>query len=410
MSPQFNYIAKTREGKTVRGCCYGADRKEALFHLLSRGLIALKLRAKREITLPVTVRLTRALRILGLRDCNNRDLMIFCRQFSTMLKAGIPVLPSLRVLAARLENRSLRRHLEEAAHNLEEGRTLADSLHGKENPFPPLLTSMVAAGEATGILDKILARLADYYEKQHDLEEKIRSACAYPIFVLAIACIVVLVMIFFVLPQFSSIFQSFGMEMPWFNRLLLSSAQLIKSFWPLLLLTVPALLVSMALLMKKDNFRLLFDHLRLRFPLYGRIYTQTMASRFALTLGTLLGGGLSLHQSLQLADKVIGNRAVTQALGDLQKALQNGETIAEPMEHSGIFPALLVEMVRIGEASGTLEYTLGQAATFYERDSDYLISRLSSILEPFLLLLVSIFVGALVYSVLSPMYQIFQNI
>ncbi|OPL11147.1 MAG: hypothetical protein AVO34_03385 [Firmicutes bacterium ML8_F2] len=410
MSPQYNYSAKTRGGKTVRGCCYGTDRKEALSHLLARDLVALQLQKKRNLPLPAAEKLFRALRILGLRDCSSRDLMIFCRQFSTMLKAGIPVLPSLRILAARLENRTMRRHLEETLHNLEDGRTLADSLHSRENPFPPLLTSMVAAGEATGILDKILSRLADYYEKQHDLEEKFRSACAYPIFVLAVASVVVLVMIFFVLPQFASIFQSFGMEMPFFNRLLLSSAQLVKSFWPLFLLIIPAFLFTLVLLLKKEKYRLFIDRLRLCLPFYGRIYTQTMASRFALTLGTLLGGGLSLYQSLQLADRVIGNRAVSQAITELQKALHNGETIADPMERSKVFPALLVEMVRIGETSGAMEHTLGQAAAFYEREADYLISRLSSILEPFLLLLVSIFVGTLVYSVLSPMYKIFQNI
>ncbi|HED24703.1 MAG TPA: type II secretion system F family protein [Firmicutes bacterium] len=412
MSPEYKYRAKTGAGKTVRGSCHAADRQEALSHLLARGLVALQLREKNGflLTLPAAERLSSALQRLGLHNCGSRDLMIFCRQFSTMLKAGIPVLPSLRILSARFENKNLRRHLEKTVSRLEDGRTLADSLGGRESPFPSLLVNMVDAGETAGILDDILARLADYYEKQHDLEEKIRSACAYPLFVLGVACAVVLVMLFFVLPQFESIFHSFGLEMPLFSRLLLRSALLARTLWPLLLPAILAVPLILVLALKREKYRLFFDRLRLRIPIYGPIYTRTMASRFALTLGTLLGGGLSLHQSLQLAEKVTGNRVISQEIRELRKALQGGETIAGPMERCAIFPALLVEMVRIGETGGTLEHALSQASAFFERESDYLIRRLSTILEPFLLLLISIFVGTLVYSVLSPMYQIFQNI
>ncbi len=347
---------------------------------------------------------------LGYRPYSSRDLMLFCRQLATMLQAGIPLLQSLKVLAGQLENRAFRTKIDLAQKTIEEGLSFAESLARQGDFFPPLLPGMVETGETAGVLDTIMERLAEHYEKQHDLEAKLRSATAYPLFICAVALVVILVMIIFVLPQFANIFNAFGMKMPLFSRIMLQIGKLTAAFWPLLFLLPLLFFITLKQFTKTDRGRLVVDRFKLRLPIFGKIYRQTAAARFARSLSTLLASGITLHQALNLADRVAGNLVFSQAIADLGEALTRGDSLSAPLNEACCFPPLLVEMIRVGEESGTLDYTLNKTALFYEREVAYQVDRLGSMLEPILLLVVGLFIGLLVYAVMSPMYQVFQMI
>lgn len=410
MSPEYRFKARNRQGKKVAGTVTGAGKKEALDSLYSHKLAVLDLKELRRPGFIRSNTLLNVIKKLGFRQYKNRDLMIFCRQLSTMLQAGITVLHALNVLSEQMENKAFKTRLLSAAQALEQGSDLSGALEEQQGFFPPLLINMIAAGETGGMLDTVMDKMADHYEKQHDLEEKIRTATAYPIFITAVAFTVVAVMIVFVLPQFANVFDSLGMEMPLFSRLLLSLGQKASGSWFIVAALFLLATGVLARFLQTESGRLKADRLLLRLPLFGKIYGQALAARFARTLGTLITSGVALHEALQLVDKVIGNTALSGAIGELGRALNRGDNLAGPMHASAYFPPLLSEMVRIGEETGALDQTLAKTAVFYEREVSYLVERLSSILEPALLLIVGLFIGLLVFSILSPMYQVFQMI
>ncbi len=410
MALNYRYQAKDWQGNKISGTLIAANENEVLSRIRSRGLIPLEIKKQRYINLPGKENILQYLELLGLKQYSSRDLMIFCRQFSTMLKAGISVLHALNVLSEQMENRAFRAKLKAASSTLQEGSDLAGALKLQKDFFPPLLINMVAAAEAGGVLDSFMERMATHYEKQHDMEEKIRSATAYPLFITAVAAVVVVVMIIFVLPQFANIFNSMGMEMPLFSRILLTAGEKAAYYWYFFIPAIILLLGALKWYAKTQRGRLRVDNLRLKLPLYGKIYSQNAAARFARTLGTLLAGGVTLHRALQLADSTVGNAVISKTISELSDALSSGDTLAAPMAAGKCFPPLLTEMVRVGEETGTLDQTLERAANFYEKEVSYTVERLGTIIEPVLLLAVGLFIGLLVFSILSPMYRVFEMI
>ena len=410
MVTQYRFTAKNWQGQRVSGTISTTSSEEVVNNLRSRNLVPLDIKEQRYWNLFQRGVILTVLKKLGFRQYNSRDLMIFCRQFSTMLQAGVSLLHTLIVLSGQMDKQVIRLKLQSAAVALEEGTCLAYALRQQHDFFPPLLINMIEAGEAGGMLEVVMERMADHYEKQHDLEEKIRSATVYPIFITAVAFIVVVVMITFVLPQFANIFNSIGMEMPFLSRMLLAAGENAVRYWPLIVMLLLFTYFTMVCYTRTEKGRLNFDHLRLHLPLYGKIYSQTIAARFARTLGTLLASGVTLHNALKLVDKIVNNRTISHSINELCNALNRGETMAGSMQTNRHFPSLLVEMVRVGEETGALDQTLHRTAVFYEREVTYVVERLSSILEPALLLIVGLFIGLLVFSILSPMYQVFEMI
>lgn len=410
MAPQYSYRAKSHKGETLSAAINTADRAEALELLRSQNLVPIEIRELDSNDEGIKSGIKSILYSLGYRPYNNRTMMIFCRQFATMLEAGIPILQGLQILSEQSELTSLRKEIRTVALEVEEGSSFNEALRNSEKNFPLIMVNMTEVGETGGMLDKIMEKLADHFEKQHDLAEKIRSATLYPCFIISVAMAVMAVMIIFVLPQFAQIFNSMGMEMPFYTRLLMSLGSLARQYWLLLLFLLLILTAGLSLSAQTKKGRYLYDQTRLYFPLFGRIYRQTLAARFARILGTLLAGGVTLNNALELVDRVINNSVVSESIILINEAVSEGETIAAPLSKVKYFTPLLAAMVRIGEESGALEKTLESTATFYEKEVSYHVERLSTILEPALLLIVGIFIGLLVFSILSPMYQVFQMI
>jgi type IV pilus assembly protein PilC len=406
----YSYKAVSADGKRTCGSLPAFNREEVFNHLTTRNLHILELKEQTYRSYLESDLLFNTLGKIGYRPYKSRDLMIFCRQLATMLQAGITLLHALRMLAGRFENSAVRNKIVSVLHSIEQGSTFHEALRRQNEFFPGLLIGMVETGETAGALDTIMERLAEHYEKQHDLDEKLRAATAYPLFICGTALAVISIMILFVLPQFAGIFNSLGVEMPFLSRLLLRSGLLASRYWFLVPLTAVTAIIAFRQTVKTDQGRLKADQLKLRLPLFGPLNTQIAAARFARSLGTLLSSGVNLYNALQLAGRVVNNRAIAHSISELGAALSRGETIADPMDEMRHFPALLVEMIRVGETSGTLDYTLDKTALFYEREVAYRVDRLGSVLEPALLLIVGIFIGLIVYAVLSPMYRIFEMI
>lgn len=410
MIRHYRYKAISSSGKKVTGLYPAASDSEAINYLNSRNLCILELREaqyRNLFRLPIMISI---LEKFGYRAFGNKDLMIFCRQLATMLESGITLIYALKILSSQIDNYVFRTRINKVLQQVEQGDSFSSALAKDSNNFPPLLISMVKTGETAGALGSIMERMADHYEKQHDLEEKLKAATAYPLFISAVAMTVMIIMIVFVLPQFANVFGSFGMEMPLFSRIMLLIGKIISDHWYFFMLMPLLALLVFRILIGNAKGKFFINRLQLNMPIFGRIYKQTLTARFARSLCTLLNSGITLHQSLKMVAGVVDNAVISQSLADVDRALINGDNLSGPLRETHCFPPLLVEMIKVGEESGALDYTLNKTALFYEREVAYQVERLGSLIEPILLLLVGLFIGLIVYSVMSPMYQVFQII
>ena len=413
---RYRYRAKDWNGNTVGGIHKAGNEDEVLSYLDSRNLVALDIRKQavagsplQKMSGPAPFRFWRA-EFPGKRGGLARDLLVFCRQFGTMLQSGITALHALKVLTRQSENQAFRQVLRGMALGLEKGNTLAECFECHPDFYPHLLISMVEAGEASGALAMVMAHLADHFERRHNLEEKIRSAITYPVAVSVVALLVILVMVLFVLPKFSGIFADLGLEPPWLTRLLMGSGQVIVNYWYLVLGSILLLNLGVCHYIKTAGGKKVVDRLKLWFPLFGPLYRKSIVARFSRTLSTLLAGGVDILWSLELIERVIGNEPYCQLLGKAREVLRQGQPLASSLAAGRLFPPMLVEMVRVGEETGALDEMLARSADFYENELAYGLERLGTTIEPVLLIGLGLFVGVLVMALIVPLFQIYRTI
>ena len=408
--PTFRYTAKSWEGETDSGTLNAPGLREALEQLRARELFVVSIKEQAAGLQHQDISLDKFKARLQEKKPKSRDFMVFCRQFATMMQAGITVLQILKIQAQQSENPVLKDRLREVVVEVERGGTLAGALEAQGKIFPQIIISMVEAGEAGGILDAVMERLAEHFQTQHDLEEKIRAATTYPIIVSALALVVAVVMVFFVLPQFALVFDNMGFEMPFLTRALLSLSNFVTGYWyifiPLFILLVLALRSYIATPRGREQI----DRLQLKLPLYGKIYSTMIVSRFSRTLATLLSSGVGLVQALELVERVINNSILGSGLAEARRVIRQGQPLAMPLAASGLFPPMLIEMVHIGEESGSLDGMLTRTAEFYEGELTFILDRLSSIVEPIMIGVVGLFVGLLLVSIIQPMFGIYDMI
>ncbi len=407
--PNFRYLAKNMEGQSELGTLTASDRREALAKLRAQNLFVVRI-SEQTVVLQQEAPFAGLRARLQERKPKSRDFMVFCRQFATMMQAGITVLQILKIQAQQSENALLKERLRDIALDVERGGDLAGALKKHSDVFPQIVISMVEAGEAGGILDAVMERLATHFGNQHDLEEKLRSATMYPIIVSCLAVVVMAVMVFFVLPQFAGIFEDMGFEMPLLTRGLLAFSAFVIRYWYISIAVVIAAALALRRYLSTPRGREQLDRLRLKLPLYGKIYSTMIVARFSRTLSTLLASGVSLIQALELVEKVINNTALAGALIEARRVIRQGQALAMPLAASGLFPPMLVEMIHIGEESGALDGMLARTAEFYESELTFILDRLSTIIEPVMLIAVGIFVAILLLSIIQPMFGIYEMI
>jgi type IV pilus assembly protein PilC len=415
--PLYKYQARDNKGQSVSGELSAAAPYQAAQELRESGLYIVSIREAGLSARPASksrVDGTGAIRrppvALPDKKPNSRDFMVFCRQFATAVEAGMTVLAALKILAVQTRPKSLAQKVQEVVTALEKGSTLADAFAEHGPFFPRILIHMVEAGELSGSLDITLKRLADYFEKEYDLREKVKSASTYPAVIMVVALLVVAFLIVRVLPMFAEMFSGMGAELPLITRMLMSLGTGAQRWWPFVLLTLVLTAFALRRYVRTTRGAYFLDRLKMRLPVLGPLYQKVVFARFSRTLATLLASGVGVLPALILVGRVSGNKIVEEAIAKSSTGIRQGQSMAAPLRTSGIFPPMLTEMLKIGEETGAIDTMMGKVADFYEADVAYAVSRLSAVIEPILILGVAVIVGTIVVAIVTPMFEIFQYI
>jgi type IV pilus assembly protein PilC len=334
-----------------------------------------------------------------------RDVVIFTRQFATMINAGLPLVQSLDILARQTENKSLAGVTRQVLYDVESGHTLADALDKHRNAFSQLYVNMVAAGEAGGILDTILLRLATFLEKNDAIVRKVKGAMIYPAVIFAVAGLAVVVLLLFVIPTFEQMFAEAGVPLPAPTRLVIWLSQLLQNYWWAMILGGIGLAFGIRRYYATEGGKLVIDRSLLKMPVLGDVLRKSAVSRFTRTLGTLLSSGVSILDGLEITARTAGNRVIHDAVMQSRGSIAGGETVAGPLEESGVFPPMVTSMIAVGEATGGLDEMLTKIADFYDEEVDAAVAALLSLMEPIMIVVLGVVVGGMIVSMYLPIFD-----
>ncbi len=335
-----------------------------------------------------------------------KDLILFTRQFSTMIDAGLPLMQGLEILASQSENPTFKKILNQVKSDVEGGASLADALQKHPKVFDKLYSNLVAAGEMGGILDTILQRLAGFIEKNAKLVSKVKGAMFYPAIVMVIAVLVIVVMLVFVIPTFAEMFTSFGGELPGLTQGVIDLSNFLRGNWYWLLGGVGAFVFAFKKIKATDRGEYVIDKLMLRMPVIGDLLRKVAVARFTRTLGTMISSGVPILDGLDIVAKTAGNRIVEDAINATRASISEGKTIAEPLLQSGVFPPMVCQMVSVGESTGALDAMLEKIADFYDEEVDAAVEALTSMIEPMMMVFLGGTVGTMLVAMYLPIFKI----
>jgi len=338
------------------------------------------------------------------------DLSLFTRQLSTMVSAGLPIVRSFEILEEQTKNDMLKRAIGDIKTNLEGGLTLHDSLAQHPKIFSTMYSSMVKAGETGGALDNVLTRLADTLERDREIESKIKSASVYPIMVMSMAVIIVIVILTFVMPVFVNQFASSGTPLPAFTQFFMNISDFIRTLWYALILGIAVLVFGLKWVGTKPNGRLFFDRLYLKMPIIGKVTNRIAVSRFTRVLGTLLKSGVPILEALDVLKGVVGNRVISDAIGEARSSIREGQSIAAPIASTQVFEPMVPQMISVGEETGALDEMLERMAKFYDNEVTFAIDAMLKAMEPAMIIIVGIIIGSIIVAIYLPVFNIITTI
>ncbi|WP_251978993.1 type II secretion system F family protein [Salinicola avicenniae] len=389
---RWHWRGKNLRGETVSGELVAADATEVRKELARQKIIV--------------KRVTRKTGLFGLGRIRSRDVTLFARQMATMIRAGIPLLQACRVVAETLKNPAMRNLVENLANDISAGASFSEALSRHPARFDRMFIAMVAAGEQAGALDRMLERIASYREKIETLKGRIRKALYYPTAVIAVGIGVTALLLIKVVPQFESLFASFGADLPAFTRMTIHLSELAQAYWwQAILAMIAAGFLLKHLASRSDTFAYRLHALLLRLPVLGNIVDKGSIARFSRTLATTFSAGIPLVEALETATGATGNRVHQRALTNIREDVGNGQQLNFAMRRTRVFPIMAVQMVSIGEEAGELETMLDKVAEFYEEEVDNQVDALTSLLEPLIIVVLGVLVGGLVTSMYLPIFQ-----
>lgn len=395
--PAFTYTARASNG----------DLKTATIEAPSREDVVAQLRRQRLSVVKVDED-AKPKRPRG--SIKMRDIVIFTRQFSTMINAGLPLVQALDILAKQTENKVLSDVTRAVVFDVESGHTVADALAKHPQAFSELYVNMVAAGEAGGILDTILMRLATFMEKNDALVRKVKGAMIYPGVIMSVAGIAIMVLLIFVIPVFEDMFASVGLPLPLPTRVVIGMSRFLKGYWWLL----GAIIAGVGFMLKRyyasSSGKLVIDRIMLYFPVLGDVLRKSAVSRFTRTLGTLISSGVSILDGLEITAKTAGNRVIQDAIMQSRASIAGGDTIAAPLQKSAVFPAMVISMIAVGEQTGGLDEMLTKIADFYDEEVDAAVGGLLSLLEPIMIVFLGVVVGGMVVAMYLPIFDMINAV
>ncbi|MBW2107361.1 MAG: type II secretion system F family protein [Deltaproteobacteria bacterium] len=333
------------------------------------------------------------------------DVVVFARQFATMINAGLPLIQCLDILQSQQENKTFKKMLKEIKENVEAGSTLADALKKYPDTFDDLFVNMVAAGETGGILDTILERLSGYMEKAMKLKKQVKSAMTYPIIVLVIAVLVIGVILVFVIPVFEKMFSDFGGALPAPTQLVVNLSRFVKGNVVYMIVALVVFVFAVKRFYGTEKGRALIDDNILRLPVVGPLLRKVAVAKFTRTLGTMVASGVPILDGLDITAKTAGNKTVEAAVYNVRTAISEGQTMAGPLAQSGVFPSMVCQMVAVGESTGALDAMLSKIADYYDDEVDAAVDSLTAMIEPFMMVFLGATIGGLVISMYLPIFK-----
>lgn len=334
-----------------------------------------------------------------------KDIMVFARQFSTMIDAGLPIIQCMDILQSQQENATFKKMLKSIKDQVESGSTLADALKKYPKHFDNLFINMVAAGEAGGILDVILKRLAGYMEKAARLKRKVKGAMVYPAITIFVAVVVVAIILVFVIPVFQEMFADFGSALPGPTLLVIAMSEFVKDNLHLIIGALIIFFFAFRKYYKTDKGRLTVDAMVLKLPVFGMLLRKVAVAKFTRTMGTMLASGVAILEALDIVAKTAGNRIVEKAIYSVRSGIAEGRTMADPLQASGVFPPMVCQMIAVGESTGALDAMLEKIADFYDEEVDQAVENLTAMIEPAMIIFLGVVVGGLIVSMYLPIFQ-----
>ena len=399
--PAFTYTARALNGDLKTATIEAPNRDEVVAQLRKQRLNVVKIDEKKEAD---KQKQKKAGKI------SMRDIVIFTRQFSTMINAGLPLVQALDILAKQSENKALKDVTLAVVFDVESGHTVADAFRKHPKAFSDLYVNMVAAGEAGGILDTILMRLATFMEKNDALVRKVKGAMIYPGVIMSVAAIAIVVLLIFVIPTFEKMFASVGLALPLPTRVVIGMSKFLTSYWYICIAAVWASIFMTKRYYATNDGKLVIDRLMLKAPVLGDVLRKSSVSRFTRTLGTLIGSGVSILEGLEITAKTAGNRVISDAIMESRASIAGGETISAPLQKSQVFPPMVISMIAVGEQTGGLDEMLSKIADFYDEEVDAAVSGLLSMMEPLMIVFLGVVVGGMVVAMYLPIFDMINAV
>ena len=401
--PEWRYTALTKVGKKRRGVITATDQAGATLSLRDLGMYALTLR-------PVRTDVWWKQQIYFGRRVSTEDFSGFCRQLATLIRAGVTILDSMRIMVSQTSSKPLKAALGQVVSGLEEGRQISQCTEELPKIFPPIFVNMVRAGEIGGTLEDVLDRAARYFEREHYTREKIKSALTYPLIVGIVAVLVTFFLLIEVVPTFVTIFASNHATLPLPTVIVMGVSQFFVSYWWLLVVLAALGFFGDRFMMRYKSYRRLKDLAKLRMPVLGKMNERAVIARMARTMSSLFASAVPILQTLTIVSEVVNNTIVSDMLQEAAVSLQNGHSLASPIAERKIFPPIVVHMIMVGEQTGNLDFMLEKIADFYEAETETSTDRLKAAIEPIMIVVLAIIVGTIVTAVLLPSFDLISQL
>jgi type IV pilus assembly protein PilC len=400
--PTFTYSARNVTGTLQQGEVELPTRQEVVGYLRKQKLIPVDIKEKKASFDLSSISLGNPIK--------TRDIVIFTRQFATMINSGLPLVQSLDILHKQSENKALAKVVQQVQHDVESGNTLADSLREHPKVFTDLYVNMVAAGEVGGILDVILLRLATFLEKNDALIRKIKGAMVYPSVIFTVAIGAVATLLIVVIPTFQNMFEGAGVALPGPTLLVIAMSEALQNYWYVFLTGIIGLVLLVRYIYSTDGGQLAIDRMLLRAPIIGNLLRKSAVARFTRTLGTLVASGVSILDGLEITARTAGNRVIQDAVMESRASIAGGETISEPLKRAGVFPPMVVQMINVGEQTGGLDEMLTKIADFYDEEVDQAVEALLSAMEPVMIVFLGGIVGGMIVAMYLPIFDMINAV
>lgn len=398
----YNYRAMTREGRNIEGAYEGKDKEEVIAKIRSANQIPIEVKEASQS------KDIKDLKIVG--KVKTKDIAIFCRQFYTMLNSGVTIVNCLDILRKQTENKKLTQTIDHIYEDVLTGSSFADSVKRHQNVFPPLLINMIDAGEVSGNLDNIMDRMSTHYEKEYKINNKVKGAMVYPMVLGGLSIVVVIFLLTFIMPTFTGMFLESGVALPLPTQMLLSLSDALKAYWYIFAALLILLVYGVVKYTSTTSGKMMIDSTKLKIPVVKGVTVKIITSRLSRTLSTLMVSGVPLIQALDIVSRVVGNSVVEKGLLDAKEDVRKGASLSSPLGKINALPPMLIQMIEIGEESGSLDDILEKTANFYDEEVEVAIQKMTTMLEPLMIVVMALVIGFIVIAMVLPMFDMMNTI